>query len=58
MRFSCSSRRQNIVSTVLRLPLKPHGVSGTTLGVMWVDSLFRTILAKTLPAMERREIPL
>ena len=57
MHFSCSCRRQNI-STVLRLPLKPHYVSGTTSGVMWVDSLLRRILAKILPAMERREIPL
>ena len=24
---------------MLRLPLKPHCVSGTTSGVMWVDSL-------------------
>ena len=30
--FSCSCRRQNIISTVLRLPLKPHCVSGTTSG--------------------------
>ena len=58
MHFSCSCRRQNIISTVLRLPLKPHCVSGTTSGVMWVDSLLRRILAKILPAMERREIPL
>ena len=29
MHFSCSCRRQNIISTVLRLPLKPHCVSGT-----------------------------
>ena len=43
---------------MLRLPLKPHCVSGTTSGVMWVDSLLRRILAKILPAMERREIPL
>ena len=58
MHFSCSCRRQNIISTVLRLPLKPHSVSGTTSGVMWVDSLLSRILAKILPAMERREIPL
>ena len=58
MHFSCSCRRQNIISTVLRLPLKPHCVSGTTSGVRWVDSLLRRILAKILPAMERREIPL
>ena len=58
MHFSCSCRRQNIISTVLRLPLKPHCVYGTTSGVMWVDSLLRRILAKILPAMERREIPL
>ena len=56
--FSCSYRRQSIISTVLRLPLKPYCVSGTTSGVMWVDSMLRRILAKVLPAMERREIPL
>ena len=58
MHFSYSSGRQNIISTVLRLPLKPHCVSTTASGVMWVDSLLRRILAKILPAMERREIPL
>ena len=58
LHLSCSCRRQNIISTVLRLPLKPHCVSGTTSGVMWVDSLFTRILAKILPAVERREIPL
>ena len=57
LHFSCSCRRQNITFTVLRLPLKPHCVSGTTSGVTWVDSLLRRILAKILPAMERREIP-
>ena len=31
---SCSCRSQNIISTVLRLLLKPHCVSGTTSGVM------------------------
>ena len=58
MHVSCRCRRQNVISTVLRLPLKPHCVSGTTSGVMWADSLLRRILAKILPAMERREIPL
>ena len=58
MHFSYSCRRQNIISTVLLLRLKPHCVSGTISGVMWVDSLLRRILAKILPAMERREIPL
>ena len=58
MHFSCNCRRQNIISMVLRLPLKSHCVSGTTSGVMWVDSLLRRILAKMLPAMERRESPL
>ena len=56
MHFSCSCRIQNIISTVLRLPLKPHCVYGTTCGVMLVDSLLRWILAKILPAMERRKI--
>ena len=55
MHFSCNCRRQNIISTVPRLPLKPHCVSGTTSGVMWVDSLLRRILAKILPAMEKRD---
>ena len=58
MHFSCSCRRQNIISTVFRLPVKSHCVSGTTSGVMWVDSLLRRILAKILPAMERKEISL
>ena len=34
MPFYCSCRRQNLIFTVLRLPLKPHCVSGTTSGVM------------------------
>ena len=55
MHFSCSCRRQNIISTVPRLPLKPHSVSGTTSGLMWVDSLLSRILAKILPAVETRE---
>ena len=58
MHFSCSCRRQNIISAVLRLPLKLHCISGTTYGVMWVDNLLRRILAKILPVMERREMPL
>ena len=58
MYFSSSCRRQNIISTVLRFPLKPRCVSGTTSFVKWVDSLLRRILAKILPAMERRELPL
>ena len=58
MHLSCNCRRPNIISTVLRLPLMPQCVSGTTSGVMWVDSLLRRILAKTLPAIERRNIPL
>ena len=58
MHFLCNCWRPNIISMVLRLPLKPHCVSGTTSGVTWVDSLLRRFLAKILPAMERREIPL
>ena len=54
MHFSCSCRRLNIKSAVLQFPLKPYCVSGTTSGVMWVDSLLRRILAKILPAMEER----
>ena len=46
MYFSCSCRRQTIISTVIRLPLKPHCFSGTTSGVMWVDRLLRRILTK------------
>ena len=49
---------KNIISTVLLLPLKPHCVSGTISGIMWVDSLLRRILAKILPAIERKKIPL
>ena len=58
MHLSCSCCRQNIIFMVLRLLLKPYCVSGTTSGVRWVDSLLRRILAKILPTMERREIPL
>ena len=46
MHFSCSCRRQNVIYTVLWLPLKPHCGSGTNSGVMWVDSLLRRILWK------------
>ena len=53
MHFSCSCRRQNTISMVLRLTLKPHCVSGTTSGVTWVDSLLRRILSKILPAMAK-----
>ena len=56
MQFSCSCRRQNITSTVLKLLLKPHCVSGNTTGVMWVDSLLRRILAKILPVMSSSKI--
>ena len=55
--FSCSCQKQNIISTVLRLPLMPHCVSGTTSGIMCVYNQLRRILAKILPAMERRDIP-
>ena len=48
MHFCCSYRRQNIISKVLRLPLKPHCVSGNTSGIMWVDSLLRRILGEDL----------
>ena len=58
MHLSCICRRQHITSTVLWLHLKPHCVSGTTSCVVLVDSRLRRILAKILPAMERREIPL
>ena len=58
MLFSCSCRRQNIISSVLRLHLKLQCLSGTTSGVVWVDSQLRRILAKILPATRRSEIPL
>ena len=57
MHVSCSCQRQNIISTMLQLPLKPH-CPQNNLWCYVVDSLLRRILAKILPAMERREIPL
>ena len=56
--LSCSCRRQNVISTVLRLPLKQHCVSMSTSGVMWVDSLLRRILAKILMLWNEEKIPL
>ena len=56
--FSCSYRRQNIISTVFWLPQKPHCVSGTTSGVIWLDSLLRRILAKILPSIEKERFPI
>ena len=58
MHFSWSCRRQKIMSTVLRFEQKPQCVSGTTSGVMWLESLFSRIRAKILPAAERKDIPL
>ena len=57
MHFSWNCRRQKIMSTVLLFERKPHCVSGTTSGVMWLDSLFSRIQANILPAAERRDIP-
>ena len=57
MHFSWSCRRQKIMSTVLRFERKPHCVSDTTSGVMWIESLFSRIRAKIFPAAERRDIP-
>ena len=57
MHFSWRCRRQKIMSTVLLFERKPHWVSGTTSGVMWLESLFSRIRAKILPAAERRDIP-
>ena len=57
MHFSWSCRRQKIMSIVLLFERKPHCVSGTTSGVMWLESLFSRIRAKILPAAERRDIP-
>ena len=45
------------MSNVIRFDQKPHCVSGTTAGVMWLESLFSRILANILPAAERRDIP-
>ena len=45
MHFSCICWKENIISTVFRVHLKPYCVSGTTSGVMWVDSLLRRNLA-------------
>ena len=53
MHFSWSYRRQKIMSTVLRFERKPHCVSGTTSGVMWLESMFSRIRAKILPPAER-----
>ena len=57
MHFSWSCRRQKIMSTVLLFERTSHCVSGTTSGVMWLESLFSRIRAKILPAAERRDIP-
>ena len=57
MHFSWSCRRQKIMSTVLLSERKPHCVSGTTSGVMLLQSLLSRIRAKILPAAERRDIP-
>ena len=56
MHFSWSCRRQKIMSTVLRFEPKPHCVSGTTSGVIWLESMFSRIRANILPAAERRDI--
>ena len=57
MHFSWSCRKQKIMSTVLRFERKSHCVSGSTSGLMWLESLFSRIRAKILPAAERRDIP-
>ena len=57
MHFSWSCRRQKIMSTVLLFERKPQCVTGTTSGVMWLESLFSMIRAMILPAEERRDIP-
>ena len=41
--FSWSCHRQKIMSTVLHFERKPHWVSGTTSGVMWLECLFSRI---------------
>ena len=48
---------QKSTSTVLRFERKPHCFSGTTYGVMWLDSLFSGSRAKILPAAEKIYIP-
>ena len=56
MNFSWSCRMKEIMSAVLRFERNPQCISGTTSGVMWPESLFSRIRAKTLPAAERRYI--
>ena len=54
MHFSCSCRRQKIMSTVLLFERKPHCVSGTTSGVMWLESLFSRIPRKDLAGCRKK----
>ena len=55
MHFSWSCCRQKIMSTVLRFERKPHCVSGTTYGVVWLESLFSRIQAKIF-RLQKEEI--
>ena len=57
MHFSWSCRRQKIMSTAFRFERKLYGISGTTSGVMWIESLFSRIRGKIFTAAERRDIP-
>ena len=57
MHFSWSCRRHTIMPTVLWFERKPHCISGTTSGIMWLESMFSRIREKILPAAERRDIP-
>ena len=51
--FSWSCLRTNTISVVLLLALKPHYISGRWLSAIPGTSLFRSTLARILPAMER-----
>ena len=46
MHFSWSCRRQKIMSIVLRFERKPHCVSGTFSGVVWLESLFSLLFCR------------
>ena len=55
--FSCSCRDTNIMSIVLRPRRKQHSGSDNTTSTTWSRRHLSMILARTLPAIEIREIP-
>ena len=55
--FFCSCRTTNIISIVLRPRRNPHCDSGKTRSTMCSRRRVSMILASTLPATERREMP-